>query len=168
MRGACSATGIAQPVGRVVALSQSLYREFRQADTASAFAVEGLTLEIVGALLRSTPRPESRHPGWLERARERVHDEGSPVRCRCKWYQRTSASRLSACRERFIVPSANHSAAYQRRLRIRRACERLRDSSLSLAEIALDAGFTDQSHFTRVFKRLNGTTPAVFRREQRP
>jgi AraC family transcriptional regulator len=57
--------------------------------------------------------------------------------------------------------------SYQRRLRVRLACERLRDSSLSLAAIALDAGFTDQSHFTRVFKRLIGATPAVFRREHR-
>jgi AraC family transcriptional regulator len=56
--------------------------------------------------------------------------------------------------------------SYQRRLRIRRACEQLRASSLPLAGIALDAGFTDQSHFTRVFKRHLGTTPGVFRREE--
>jgi AraC-like DNA-binding protein len=38
---------------------------------------------------------------------------------------------------------------------------------VTLAAVALDAGFTDQSHFTRVFTRLVGVTPAAFRREQR-
>jgi AraC family transcriptional regulator len=55
--------------------------------------------------------------------------------------------------------------SYQRRLRVAEACARLRDEELSLAEIALAAGFTDQSHFTRVFRRLTGTTPAAFRRK---
>jgi AraC family transcriptional regulator len=156
---------VARPFGRVVTLSQSLYREFRQTDTASAFAVEGLTLEIVGALLRSAPRQESRHPGWLERVRERVHDEcARPMTVHAVAADAgVSAVRLS---REFRRTFGESLGTYQRRLRIRQACERLRDSSLSLAEIALDAGFTDQSHFTRVFKRLIGTTPAIFRREQ--
>jgi AraC family transcriptional regulator len=158
---------MAQQFGRVVKLSQSLYREFRQTDTASAFAIEGLTLEIVGMLLRSAPRVESRHPRWLERARERVHDErGRPLSVQSVAADLgVSAVRLSRAFRRAFGESLG---SYQRRLRVRDSCERLRKSSLSLAEIALDAGFTDQSHFTRVFKRLMGTTPAVFRREQRP
>ena len=35
------------------------------------------------------------------------------------------------------------------------------------SEIALDAGFADQSHFTRVFRRLTGTTPAAYGRANR-
>lgn len=33
-----------------------------------------------------------------------------------------------------------------------------------LAEIALDCGFADQSHFTRVFTREEGTSPGSWRR----
>jgi AraC-like DNA-binding protein len=40
----------------------------------------------------------------------------------------------------------------QARLRIRQG--------LSLAEAALDAGFADQSHMSRLFKRACGLTPA--------
>ena len=36
---------------------------------------------------------------------------------------------------------------------------------LSLAEIAISAGFANQSHFTRVFSALVGVSPAVWRRE---
>ncbi len=151
-------------VGPLVTLSLSLYREFRQTDTASALAIEGLSLEILAAVLRSTPRADSRHPRWLERARERVHDDlGRALSVESVAADLgVSAVRLSRAFRRAFGESLG---AYQRRLRVSLACERLRESSPSLAEVALEAGFTDQSHFTRVFKRLIGTTPAVFRRE---
>jgi AraC family transcriptional regulator len=34
---------------------------------------------------------------------------------------------------------------------------------LPLAQVALDAGFTDQSHLTKIFKRHMSVTPAAFR-----
>lgn len=37
------------------------------------------------------------------------------------------------------------------------------DSSISLAEIALMVGFSDQGHFTRTFKAITGKTPAIWR-----
>jgi AraC family transcriptional regulator len=36
---------------------------------------------------------------------------------------------------------------------------------LSLAEIAISAGFANQSHFTRVFSTLVGVSPGEWRRE---
>ena len=40
----------------------------------------------------------------------------------------------------------------------------LADASLSLAEVAFLLGFSEQSAFTRAFKRWTGTTPASVRR----
>jgi AraC family transcriptional regulator len=53
--------------------------------------------------------------------------------------------------------------AYLNRIRVRAAAERLANSDLPLSAIALDFGFYDQSHFTRIFRRLTGATPGVFR-----
>lgn len=50
--------------------------------------------------------------------------------------------------------------------RVDRAMELLRDSSMSLAEIARAAGFADQSHFTRVFTATVGHSPGTVRRRQ--
>jgi AraC family transcriptional regulator len=38
---------------------------------------------------------------------------------------------------------------------------------MSVAEISTGAGFADQSHFTRIFKRQVGTTPARYREQTR-
>jgi AraC-like DNA-binding protein len=50
---------------------------------------------------------------------------------------------------------------YQLQVRIARAKSALRTGS-PIAQVALDMGFADQSHFTRVFKRLVGGTPAQY------
>jgi AraC family transcriptional regulator len=52
--------------------------------------------------------------------------------------------------------------------RVERARQFLQDSGkLSLAEVAAHAGFTDQSQFSRHFKRLVGVTPRQFRMSAR-
>jgi AraC family transcriptional regulator len=48
--------------------------------------------------------------------------------------------------------------------RVRRAKDLLRSSAMTLPEIALTCGFSDQSHLTRVFSRLQGQTPGRWRR----
>ena len=47
--------------------------------------------------------------------------------------------------------------------RVRRATDALARSSATLGQIALDSGFADQSHFTRVFSAVYGLTPRRWR-----
>ena len=56
---------------------------------------------------------------------------------------------------------------YLIRRRLERAQELLAESDLSLAQIALKSGFSDQSHFSRRFRMLFGITPRSFRRSKR-
>lgn len=51
--------------------------------------------------------------------------------------------------------------------RLRRACEWLRGTSRPVAEIALGAGFSEQSALTRAMRRAMDTTPAAYRRAYR-
>ncbi len=48
--------------------------------------------------------------------------------------------------------------------RVERARELLRTGDLPLAEVAVSAGFSDQSQFSHHFKRLAGVTPGQFRK----
>ena len=52
---------------------------------------------------------------------------------------------------------------YVIRCRIDRAKQLLKQKKLTLAQIASQVGFCDQSHFSRHFKKLIGVTPKVFR-----
>lgn len=55
--------------------------------------------------------------------------------------------------------------SYLTQLRINRA-KKLLESPLSLSQIAIDTGFTDQSHFTRYFKRTVGVSPGQYRAQR--
>jgi AraC family transcriptional regulator len=57
---------------------------------------------------------------------------------------------------------------YVLRQRVERARALLQRPDLSLAEVALAAGFAHQSHLTQQFKRHLGVTPSVYRREHAP
>jgi AraC-like DNA-binding protein len=52
--------------------------------------------------------------------------------------------------------------------RLERARDALRSGATPIAQIALDLGFADQSHLTRLFRLRFGTTPAAFARAHRP
>lgn len=52
---------------------------------------------------------------------------------------------------------------YMNRVRVHGAAEQLANSELPLSAIALNFGFYDQSHFTRIFRHLTGATPGAFR-----
>jgi AraC family transcriptional regulator len=51
-----------------------------------------------------------------------------------------------------------------RRLRIEEAARRFAAGAVPLVEVALDAGFADQAHFSRVFKQVTGLTPGEYRK----
>ena len=55
--------------------------------------------------------------------------------------------------------------SYVQRVRVHAACESLLQTDESIAEIAVGSGFYDQSHFTKVFRRVMGITPARYRKE---
>jgi AraC family transcriptional regulator len=57
--------------------------------------------------------------------------------------------------------------AHLRSLRARRAAGMLASSTASIADIATDAGFSDQSHLCRVFRSEYGTSPLAYRRLMR-
>jgi AraC family transcriptional regulator len=57
---------------------------------------------------------------------------------------------------------------YLNRIRVRAAAGLLANSDAPLSSIAVDLGFYDQSHFTRVFRQVTGATPSTFRGEYAP
>ena len=57
---------------------------------------------------------------------------------------------------------------YTQKLRISKACELLRSTSLTHAEIAEHTGYSDMKFFNRVFKKYAGVTPSEYRKSSPP
>lgn len=55
-------------------------------------------------------------------------------------------------------------ARYLREIRLRRACEQLKNTALPVSSISQEVGFDDPYYFSRLFKRNIGTTPTEFRK----
>lgn len=63
----------------------------------------------------------------------------------------------------FRAATGETPLARLRRLRVERAAELIRAHTAPLAEIALACGFADQTHMTRAFRTVLGTTPGQLR-----
>lgn len=148
-------------------LSMRLYRECRLGAFASPLAIEGLMLEIAAGLLRQPQAdPHGQCPGWLRRAREALH---------AHWHESLHLSTVAAwvgvhpvhlARE-FRKRHGCTVGQYVRRLRVESASRRLVESDFPLAAIALEVGFANQAHFSRIFKSVTGISPARFRADSR-
>ncbi len=154
--------------GLIAHLGSMLHYEFNLRDEVSALAMEGIMLGIAAeASRRLAATPQHAPPRWLECVRELLHAQFSrrltlasiagPVGVHPVHLART----FRQCYRCTI-------GEYVRALRIEFACREIATSSAPLSEIALGAGFCDQSHFCRRFKRHTGMTPAEYRSAFRP
>lgn len=150
--------------GTVADRARQLSREVRSPDSVTPLAIEALILEmiVIAARLDEGGHPTGRPPEWLERARDLVHDR---FREKLRIDDVAAAVDIhpthlaSTFRDHFHVPLG----AYIRRLRVDWATRQVAETGESLSSIATGAGFADQSHFTREFKRRNGVTPGRYR-----
>ena len=140
--------------------------ELRRHDAAAPLAIEGLLLEILaGAARERELRLTGGVPHWLIDARDYLHD---PADARSLGELAVAVGGHPATLARGVRKASGCSVgAYLRRLRVARAARRLAETDAPLAEIALSAGFSDQSHFSNVFRRETGLSPSAFRRAVR-
>jgi AraC family transcriptional regulator len=154
----------------VTALARRVADELRAPDDVTPLAVEGLILEMLAlsARLRSGPEHTAGRPPprWLGEARALLHDR-SGERLRVTDLAEAVGVHPVHLARMFRLHYGTPVGAYLRGLRIAQAAGRLADSDDGIAQIALRAGFYDQSHFTRTFKRQLGLTPLAYRKAAR-
>lgn len=145
-------------------LGSRMYSEFKRRDAYSALALESLTTELLIESSRATRSAEDRTaPIWLSQAKEYLNANylSPPSLNELARAAEVHPTHLARTFRKFENCTAGE---YVRHVRLEQAQRRLIETSISLAEIAIETGFSDQSHFTRVFKRATGLTPAEFRR----
>jgi len=97
---------------------------------------------------------------YVNRAKEYIHAHYKDRITLEKLEQETGASRFHLIR---LFKKSTHLPphAYQNLLRINHAKIELKNRR-PIAEIAVDAGFYDQSHFTKAFAKIVGATPQTY------
>ena len=136
--------------------------ELEWTDPISRLALEGLSLELLAVAARAGSQGHRHLPPAFARALDRIHDE---FRARLTVTELAEEARLHPTyfarvfRKRTGVSVSDYIAE----LRVRWAEERIANSDAPLGQIGLAAGFSDQSHFIRTFKRRRGHTPGQYR-----
>jgi AraC-like DNA-binding protein len=152
--------------GPAITWAARLGAELREPDRVSRLAVEGALLLLVADLSRLPSAEQGRRPRWLQRVEDAIEAAGTetPSVSDLAMLAGVHASHL------LRVVRRHHGttiATYVRRRRIERARVEVAKGDRPLSMIALDAGFSDQSHFTRVFRQAFGETPARYARTLR-
>jgi AraC family transcriptional regulator len=145
------------------ALCKRLRSELRYDDDLSPLAAEELCFELLLAGTLEPLKPATPIPAWLRRIREMLHEEGRRITLE-ELARGAGRHPVQVCRQfhrRFDCTIGD----YVRRVRVARAQMLLRSTDMSVAEIALSCGFSDQSQFTTAFHRVTGQPPYRYRKQ---
>lgn len=149
--------------GQLAWLAFRIYREARAMDDVSPLAIEGLFLEMLAEASRCSRKVvERRIPRWLKQVKEIVD---------ISFYDKLTISGMADTVGVHPVHLATMFRKHYgctigeciRQRRVEYASRKLSESDTALVEIALAAGFSDQTHFSKTFKHFTGLTPARFR-----
>jgi len=155
-------TGPARASGGLAgSLARRLYRELYHPDSVSPLAVEGLLLELLAEVVRAE-HSTINSPAWLEDFHQMLRQRFAE-----KWTL-TSLARAAGVHPSHLARAFRRRYSHTigdalRQWRVEFAASLLAETDDAISDIALAAGFSDQSHFSRVFRRLSGSTPARYR-----
>ncbi|WP_028526012.1 chromate resistance protein ChrB domain-containing protein [Runella limosa] len=129
---------------------------------------EDLLVTIFREVLTSATSPHKKTPSWAKELREILQDQiDTNLSLNLKEISKELDLNPSYLSREFSKYFDNLSyGEYIRKLRIEKAVELLENSNRTLTEIAYLTGFSDQSHFTRIFKKLKGQNPSEFRKNK--
>jgi AraC family transcriptional regulator len=149
--------------GFVLHLAHRLHGEFRLRDEVSRLAIESITIGVLAEASRRAAKGHERPaPAWLRQARALVDTHFAKPLPLVDVARRVGVHPVHLARTFRRVHQITF-AGYVRHVRIEFARRELAASGAPLGDIAAAAGFCDQSHFSRLFKRYTGQTPAEYR-----
>lgn len=126
--------------------------------------VEGLLLEVYHKYLKEGHSKKA--PEWTRELKEMIQDQ-LDTNLTLSLQQASDELEINPAylSREFSKYFENLSfGEYIRKMRIEKATHLMETSQYSLTEIAYLTGFSDQSHFTRIFKKQTGILPTVYKK----
>lgn len=136
-----------------------MQRELLIEDSCSPLAIQTLLLELINYTKHSYTKST---PKWVRRLDDLLND---------RWNEQITLNELSVATETHPVTISKNFrkyfsctlGEYLRKLKVDKSLPLIKNSKMSLTDIAHHCGFTDQSHFTKNFKQMTGFLPKEFR-----
>jgi AraC family transcriptional regulator len=136
-----------------------MQQEMLIADSSSQLATQTLLLDLISSskyLYNQSP------PKWVRLLVDLLND---------RWNEQVTLNELSMATATHPATISKHFrkyfsctlGEYLRKLKIDKSIPLIKNSGMSLTDIAYHCGFTDQSHFTKNFKQMTGFLPKEFR-----
>ena len=141
-------------------LMLKIHSEFLINDAFTKAAIKILLLSMFNKTKTSN---NQKKPKWISRLYELLNDN---------WSETPSLEDLAVAVNVHPTTISKHFTRYfsctfgeyMRKLKVEKSISLIKNTKLSLTEIASHCGFADQSHFTRNFKKLTGFLPKDFKR----
>jgi len=152
----------------IISGARRILDELRAPDSLTPLVIDSLVLPMMATAVRVSAlrRSNRARPAWLSRAQEIIHarfrerlllDEIAVAVGVTPWHL------ARAFRREFGMTIGE----YARSLRLNWALGQLAKTSIQISAVAVAAGYTDQSHLTRVCTAATGVGPAQYRRASR-
>lgn len=140
-------------------LMLKIQQEILLNDQTSSTCIQTLLFELVS---QSNKTFGNATPKWVSRLDEILDD---------RWNENLSLKELSIETGVHPITISKHFrkyfsctlGEYLRKLKVNKSISLIKNSDLTLTDIAFQCGFSDQSHFTRTFKSYVGFLPKNFR-----
>jgi len=157
-----------QMLGRVIPqtpdaqfLMLKIYKELCARDQFTNTSIHMLLLDYLSQ--SANWRGAAKMPTWLKDVHALLHE---------RWDEKITLADLSEAVDVHPVTISHYFpkyfsctlGAYMRKLKVEKAITLLNAPDASLASVAYECGFFDQSHFIRVFKQLTGYLPAHYQK----
>lgn len=141
-----------------------LYQEFMHNDVYSKITVELLLLQICDSISELKEKKSTQNiPKWVEHLKELIHFDNSDLDLKNLSEQLgVHPVHISRATSKYLSVNLGE---YIRQQKLKRALPLLFNTDNSLTTIAYEAGFSDQSHFNRVFNSVFDMNPSSYRKK---
>ncbi|WP_375447820.1 chromate resistance protein ChrB domain-containing protein [uncultured Fibrella sp.] len=128
---------------------------------------ENSLIQVMTTYLASQKKDRKRTPGWISELEALIQDHvDTNLTISLKGLSEAVQMNPTYLSREFATYFDKLTfGEYIRKLRIEKAIQLLDQPEHSLLDIAYLTGFSDQSHFTRVFKKFIGKSPSAYRKD---
>jgi len=142
-------------------ITAKIYFEFKCQDAYSNCSIELLLFQLCESIEATNEIQQLDEPLWMNQLRQLLHENHEDLSL--NYLSKTLGvhpGHISRAVPKYLKTTLGD---YIRRIKIKKALNEIVNPKNSLLDISYSCGFSDQSHFNRIFKLYMGMTPMQYR-----